>query len=109
MAKGRKTGGRAKGTPNRVTAEIRTAAQAHGADAIAKLVELMNEGDTPQVQLAAAKELLDRGYGRSAQSVSVTDETPRSYVVRMPPVCETAEEWQALCAPKAGKALEPTL
>ena len=30
MAKGQKTGGRRKGTPNRVTAEIKAALQLHG-------------------------------------------------------------------------------
>ena len=64
------------GTPNKVTADIRAAAQLHGAAAIAKLVSLMEGGDTDQVQLSAARELLDRGYGRSRRSVAISSEQP---------------------------------
>ena len=94
MANGRKTGGRTKGTPNKMTAEIRSAAQLHGSAAIAKLVSLMDEGDTHQVQLAAARELLDRGYGRPMQSVAVSDDQTPRYVALLPEVCETADEWE---------------
>jgi hypothetical protein len=60
---GMKFGGRQKGTPNKSTAEIRTLAQEYGAEAIRRLVSLMRQRDDPKLQLAAAKELLYRGYG----------------------------------------------
>lgn len=73
MAKRKKYGGRIKGTPNKSTAEIKSLAQDYGEKAIRTLVKLMDRKD-PDIALRASKELLDRGYGRPAQSVTV--ETP---------------------------------
>jgi hypothetical protein len=42
MAKGRKTGGRQRGSLNRATAEIKEAARAHGLDAIKSSVKYPN-------------------------------------------------------------------
>ncbi len=98
---GQKTGGRKKGTPNKVVPEIRTLARQHGAEVIKKLLTLMRGSDVrlaklerkidkvpadsdemgkllhqllalltasnPQNELGAAKELLDRGWGKAAQ------------------------------------------
>jgi hypothetical protein len=67
-----KTGGRQKGTPNKTTSEIRSIAQKHGRDAICALVKLMRKKDTPPATIvAAAKEILDRAYGKSFQPVQV--------------------------------------
>ena len=68
MAKGKKTGGRRAGTPNKATAEIKTLAREHGAAMIAQLVRLASEAETDAAKVAAAKEVLDRGYGKSAQA-----------------------------------------
>jgi hypothetical protein len=68
MAKGHKTGGRKKGTPNKATAEVRSLAGKHMAAAIARLVELMRSTD-PAVSLAACNAILDRGHGKPAQAV----------------------------------------
>ena len=57
--------GRPRGTPNRVTAEVRTLAQEYGPEAIETLVSIMRISDQPSAKIAACKELLDRGYGRS--------------------------------------------
>ncbi|GBH27933.1 hypothetical protein [Burkholderia vietnamiensis] len=67
MALGRKTGGRTKGTPNRATGELKALASQYGPEAIAALVTLMRHTDNDTTRLAAARELLDRGYGRPAQ------------------------------------------
>ncbi len=64
MARGRKTGGRKAGTPNKATAEIRSIAQQHGTGAIEKLTWLMNNADNDTTQLMACKEILDRAYGK---------------------------------------------
>lgn len=64
--------GRPKGRPNKVTADVRALAQEYGAEAIEKLAKLMNEAESEQAQIAAAKELLDRGYGKSSQAVELT-------------------------------------
>jgi len=65
-----KTGGRQKGTPNKLTAEIKEVASQYGEEAIETLVELMRGDNNPQVQRAAAEALLDRGYGRPTQQVN---------------------------------------
>ena len=61
--------GRKKGTQNRVTLDIREAAQKFGAEAVATLVDLMRNADFETVRVAAAKELLDRAYGKAVQAV----------------------------------------
>lgn len=63
-----KTGGRAVGTPNKATAAMRELAAVHGADAIELLAALMNDpAQSPQCRIAAATQLLDRGYGKPTQ------------------------------------------
>lgn len=59
--------GRPKGRPNKVTAEVKELAQQYGRQAIEALAQLMVEAESEQARIAAAKELLDRGYGKSAQ------------------------------------------
>jgi hypothetical protein len=66
-----KVGGRKKGTPNKATADIKALARVHGPEAVEKLVELMRTGPE-KVRLAAARELLDRGYGKPTQAVEVS-------------------------------------
>lgn len=66
MARGKPAGsGRKKGTPNKVTAEIKMLAREHGADAIQALANILVRTDSDAARIAAAKELLDRGYGKS--------------------------------------------
>ena len=77
MAPGRKkgspkTGGRQKGTPNKVTVEIREVALQHSKPAVAELARLMKEGQSEQVRIAACREILDRAHGKSRQSVEHT-------------------------------------
>lgn len=66
-----RTGGRKKGTPNKATAEVKALAQCWGEQAISTLATLMEKGDTDQVRISAARELLDRGYGRPRQSMEL--------------------------------------
>jgi hypothetical protein len=67
-----KTGGRRKGTPNKVTAEVREVASQHSETAVAELARLMVEGQSEQVRVAACREILDRAHGKSRQSVEHT-------------------------------------
>lgn len=76
MAKGKKTGGRVAGTPNKSTAEIKEAARAHGAEAIALLWRLATEAESDQAKIAAIKEILDRGYGKATQLIGGDNENP---------------------------------
>lgn len=66
-----KTGGRQKGTPNKVTADIKALAQEHGPSAIATILSIMNSGENDGVRLAAAKELIDRGFGKATQAMEI--------------------------------------
>jgi hypothetical protein len=78
MAIGRKTGGRVAGTPNRATADIKALAQEYTPEAIkalAKLAGLVDDvppAESEQARVAAIKELLDRGHGKSIHSVDAT-------------------------------------
>jgi hypothetical protein len=73
-APGERRGGRQKGTPNRITADIKALAQQYGADAIGTIVGIMNTSENDTARLAAAKELIDRGYGKASQAVEVNGE-----------------------------------
>lgn len=101
----RRGAGRKKGSPNKVTAEIRSIARVHGPDAIAQLVRLMTKSKSEMARIAAAKELLDRGYGKSTQPLSGDPDKPSAFpdriefVVVKPtvdkPPNETRDEWMA--------------
>ena len=66
--------GRKKGTPNKATKDIKALAQVHGPDAIKALAAIMKGADQPPAaRVAAAKELIDRGYGRASQTVDVNN------------------------------------
>ncbi len=67
--------GRKAGVPNKATAEIKAVAQLHGKEAIEKLVSLMN-GDDPEIAFKAANAILDRGYGKPAQTIAGDPENP---------------------------------
>lgn len=87
MAPGRKkgtpkTGGRRKGTPNKVTVAVREAALQHGPAAVAELARLMKEGQSEQVRIAACREMLDRAYGKARQSVEHTGHDSGPIVVK---------------------------
>jgi hypothetical protein len=63
-----KTGGRQKGSGNKVLVDVKAAAQLHGHAALDALVEIMGgKEQPPAARVAAAKELLDRGFGKAAQ------------------------------------------
>ena len=71
MATGRKTGGRAKGTPNKATADVKAAAQEYTTEAIAALVTIMRDSESDAAKVAAIKEILDRGHGKPRQSMDI--------------------------------------
>lgn len=54
-------------------AEVKELARKQGKTAIAKLVELLSCGES-RTELAAAQALLDRGFGKPAQSIIGGDE-----------------------------------
>jgi hypothetical protein len=65
-----KTGGRKPGSLNKATADIKRLAQAHGEELIEKLLNLARNAENESAQIAAIKELLDRGFGRPTQHIA---------------------------------------
>lgn len=63
--------GRQPGTPNRVTRDIREAAGKHGPKALQALVKLLDAPD-PKIRAVAAREILDRAYGRPMTPTELT-------------------------------------
>jgi hypothetical protein len=61
--------GRPKGAVNKITADVRALAREYGPAAIRELYRLATTAESEAARVAAIKELLDRGYGRSAQPV----------------------------------------
>lgn len=61
----KRRGGRKKGTPNKVTAEIRALASQYTEAALEALVEILATGQSEAARVAAAREILDRAHGKS--------------------------------------------
>lgn len=62
--------GRPKGAQNKITKEIKEIARSHGVAAVKALANIMNsKKEMSGARIAAAKELLDRGFGKSPQPV----------------------------------------
>lgn len=86
-----KTGGRQKGSKNKSAGDVKALARLHGPDAIARLVSIMTAGESHAVQVSAARELLDRGYGKAAQTIEAN--VTQRMVVEAPLPAKTTEEW----------------
>jgi hypothetical protein len=75
----RKQSGRKPGVPNKANAAVRTIAGEYTRSAIETLAELMENKDTPAAaRISAAKELLERGNGKSGSYSMLELETPLS-------------------------------
>lgn len=66
-----KTGGRKKGTPNKVTADLRAAAREYTTEGLAVLLDVMRASASDHARVAAVTEVLNRGWGRATQHVDV--------------------------------------
>ena len=62
--------GRAKGTPNHATADIKALALKVAPEAVKTLEHIMIHDKNSATRVAAAKELLDRGIGRPTQAIA---------------------------------------
>lgn len=66
--------GRPKGSLNKITADVRVLATQYGEKAIKTLAEIMEDGAQPAAaRVSAAKEILDRAYGKSPQPITDGD------------------------------------
>lgn len=78
MARGgrREGAGRPPGAKTKAGRELRELAQRHTTTALNALVSILagGEGIPPAAQVAAAKEILDRGYGKATQPISGDDD-----------------------------------
>lgn len=64
---GERRGGRAKGVPNKATASIRDLARQYTAEALKALTDVLRNPEEPAAaRVGAAKEILDRGYGKAS-------------------------------------------
>ena len=85
---GRREGaGRPNGALNKITRPVRELAADQGPASIEKLVSLRDFAASEQVQFAAAKELLDRAYGRPRQDIAVNQD--KRVTVRVDRGCGT--------------------
>lgn len=50
-----KTGGRQKGTPNKVTADVKLIAQTYGEEAVKALVKILRDDEAPAAAKVSAK------------------------------------------------------
>ena len=66
MALGKKTGGRRKGSANKITATMQEMARPYAKKALKVVYKLLKD-DSAAIRLQAGKELLDRGYGKAMQ------------------------------------------
>ena len=79
MAKGRKTGGRSVGTPNKNTAPLKVYAGQFTQEAINSLVSIARNVEyPPQARVSAWREVLDRAEGKPVQAMSDPDGKPLS-------------------------------
>ena len=62
--------GRKLGVPNKATAEIKEIARQYAPEAVGILANLMRKAQSEQARVAAAKEILDRGYGKATQPIA---------------------------------------
>lgn len=66
---GERRGGRKKGTPNKATASLKDIAREYTAEAVEALVHVLRT-ESGAAKVSAAKEILDRGYGKASQVLS---------------------------------------
>lgn len=79
---GRREGaGRKPGQVNQITKDIRVMAREHAVEALATLVEIMRTGDSHAVRKDAAKDLLDRGFGRPGQHIELDADVKQDVLI----------------------------
>lgn len=78
----REGAGRPAGAPNKITRPVKELAASYGPASIARLVQLRDGAVSEQVRFAAAKELLDRAYGRPRQEIDLNGDNSVTVIVQ---------------------------
>lgn len=73
--KGKKTGGRHAGTPNKATVDVKAAAQVYTREAVERLAFWMRSDNAP-ASVSASHGLLDRAHGKAPQALTGADGSP---------------------------------
>jgi hypothetical protein len=95
--------GRKIGTPNKVTQDLRDAAQKYTPAALQVLQSIMCNPKNPAAsRVAAAAELLNRGHGKAHQSQDLTVTETQPYVVHVPETMDD-DEWRQFLEFKRGE------
>lgn len=76
--------GRKKGVPNKIVREVREMAQGYGERAIEVLADLMSNAQSEGTKVMAAKELLDRAYGKPTNYSEVSGKNGKDFIAREP-------------------------
>lgn len=69
---GERRGGRQTGALNKSTKDVKAVASKYGPEAIDILANIMRTCEIPAARVAAARELLDRAYGKAPVSVDLS-------------------------------------
>ncbi len=86
--------------------EVVALARERTPDAMKKLFWLMEHGENHTVQLAAVKEILNRGYGTAPLKVELSAEITEIMIAVDKPRDETPEEWMKRTAHKRGDSIQ---
>ena len=87
---------------NKASGAIKEAAQAWGMPGLERLAQLAGlvpgipSTEPGATQVAAIRELLDRGYGKATTILAGDPDNPVGYVIRGPSVVNSVEEWLKL-------------
>jgi len=68
----KKKPGRPLGARNKQTLDVKEAAQEYTEEALQKLAAIMRTGQSEAAQVAAIREILDRGHGKPKQAIEAT-------------------------------------
>lgn len=79
----REGAGRKKGIPNKATAELKDLARQYTSEALEALVKILRESESDQAKVSAAREVLDRGYGKATTMIGGDPTAPLSVVTRI--------------------------
>ncbi len=105
MARGRKTGGRIKGTPNRATQDFRELLQDLDCDPVAGVAGIaMDRANPPELRFKAYAELIPYVYPKRRQ-LEVTADVD-AYAVCLPDEAALRERFEAILARRA-PAVDP--